>query len=304
MTRRTNVVLGLALSLVLAACGSNTVPIGDDAPNDGSATGDGAGGDGSGTGDGGITFADAPPSMCNPAPDPALPQCSNGCDDDGDGEVDGADIECTGAHDNDEAGFATGIHGDNIDAKQQDCFFDGNSGSGGGDCQYYTCCLLDDPQTPAVECGDPDLGLQHSGYEDPQHSCGNADECKMYCADLAPPGCDCFGCCTICDAAGCVDIAINPVISPDCNDTNIHDPTKCTACFKSTECNGGECDTNPNDCILCPGEDPSNLPMSCGGTATCPNRPDGSPGITCDATHPCGANQFCASGCCVASDPG
>src|SRR5262245_39491568 len=106
MTRRTKLAMGLALSLVLAACGSNTVPIGDDAPNDGSASGDGANGDGTGGGgDGGISFTDGPMSMCNPAPDPALPQCSNGCDDDGDGQIDGADIECTGARDNDESSF-------------------------------------------------------------------------------------------------------------------------------------------------------------------------------------------------------
>jgi hypothetical protein len=232
-----------------------------------------------------------------------LPECSNGCDDDGDGDVDGWDIECTGSADDDESSFATNIPGDNQDDRQQDCFFDGNSGSGGGDCQYYTCCLLDDPTTGDIECGDPALGLQHPGYVSPTESCDNADSCQTYCADLAPPGCDCFGCCTICAdnpatpgaEQECVDIAINPAISPTCDDSAVFDPARCTPCVQNTECGGGACQTGGDDCILCPGEDPSSLPESCGGTSACP---DGTP--PCSTTDDCAANQFCASGCCIA----
>ncbi|HTV23935.1 MAG TPA: hypothetical protein VMG12_34830, partial [Polyangiaceae bacterium] len=67
--------------------------------------------------------------------------CNNGIDDDGDGTVDGFDIECTGGIDNDEGSFATGIPGDNRDPKWQDCFFDGNSGHGDDRCRYPTACL-------------------------------------------------------------------------------------------------------------------------------------------------------------------
>jgi hypothetical protein len=56
--------------------------------------------------------------------------CSDGIDNDGDGTIDGFDLECTGPADNDEGTFATGISGDNVDPKWQDCFFDGNSGGG------------------------------------------------------------------------------------------------------------------------------------------------------------------------------
>src|SRR5690606_26909529 len=70
--------------------------------------------------------------------------CSNGVDDDGDGKVDGFDEECTGAADDDEGTFATGISGDNVDPKWQDCFFDGNSGAGDDGCRYHTDCLTGD----------------------------------------------------------------------------------------------------------------------------------------------------------------
>ena len=47
---------------------------------------------------------------------PVVGQCFYG--------IDLADPECVGAADNDEATYATGISGDNIDACKQDCFFD------------------------------------------------------------------------------------------------------------------------------------------------------------------------------------
>jgi hypothetical protein len=36
-------------------------------------------------------------------------QCSSCKDDDGDGQIDGFDLQCTGPNDNDESSFATGI---------------------------------------------------------------------------------------------------------------------------------------------------------------------------------------------------
>jgi hypothetical protein len=81
------------------------------------------------------------PALCGNAPC----QCNNGQDDDGDGTIDGADVECTGALDDDERTFATGIPGDNKDPKWQDCFFDGNSGAGNDGCNQHTCCLLQAP---------------------------------------------------------------------------------------------------------------------------------------------------------------
>ena len=56
--------------------------------------------------------------------------CGDGEDNDGDGLVDNMDTECMGPCDDDESSFATGIPGDNMDCKKQDCFFDGDSGGG------------------------------------------------------------------------------------------------------------------------------------------------------------------------------
>ncbi|HYP88299.1 MAG TPA: hypothetical protein VEQ59_09095, partial [Polyangiaceae bacterium] len=104
--------------------------------------------------------------------------CSNGLDDDGDGLIDGFDPECTGAADDDEGTFATGIPGDNRDPKWQDCFFDGNSGAGDDGCRYATGCLT----------GDLDRD---------DKACALTDACIEFCAPLVPNGCDCFGCCTV-----------------------------------------------------------------------------------------------------------
>ena len=110
----------LAVAIILTACGGHH------------GTGDDATGDGGNGGDGSTTFIDAPPfdGTCTPGG----PQCSNCKDDDGDGLIDGFDPECTGPFDNDEGSFATGIPGDNKDAINQDCFFDGNSGAGNDGC--------------------------------------------------------------------------------------------------------------------------------------------------------------------------
>ena len=110
-------------------------------------------------------------------------QCADGMDNDGDGEADGFDTECVSAGDNDEGSFATGISGDNMDPKWQDCFFDGNSGAGDDDCRYATECL-----TAGKEQTDPDCML--------------TKECIEFCKPLAPNGCDCFGCCEVRDEKG------------------------------------------------------------------------------------------------------
>ena len=92
----------------------------------------------------------------------ALPDgvCANGIDDDGDGLIDGFDPECTGAADNDEGTFATGIPGDNRDPVWQDCFFDGNSGAGEDGCRYHTDCLYGD-----LPADDPDCVLSQECVE-------------------------------------------------------------------------------------------------------------------------------------------
>ncbi len=210
-------------------------------------------------------------------------QCSNGIDDDGDGLIDGFDPECTGAADNDESSFATGIPGDNRDPKWQDCFFDGNSGAGDDGCRYSTSCLTGD--LPLTD-----------------HDCIVTQSCIDYCAQVTPNGCDCFGCCTVQQTDGStVDI----MEVPTCSLLNLSDTTACPRCVKTTQC-GNTC----GECELCLGKTVADLPASCtpqtgtGGTTGAGGAP---PVYTCDnGTQVCGPDlpcpsttQFCSMGCCL-----
>jgi len=273
-------ILGL---LFVVACGDN-----------GSGTGDGGTGGDGGDGDGGCTglCTDAPPfgGMCDPT---STIQCANCDDDDGDGDIDGDDIHCSGPLDDDEGSFGTGIPGDNIDAVKQDCFFDGNSGAGNDGCDIHVCCILG--ATTKAECP---IGANRFKPEECPPPIGTrplSQQCIDNCGSVTPPGCDCFGCCTICDPANpstCYDIATNPSTSPLCTDENLADPTKCLRCVKSTGCGPTEC--GGDTCILCPGQDPSSLPAECNGTQTCPT------GTTvCGANMECPANTYCSNGCCI-----
>jgi hypothetical protein len=263
---------------MLVACGHKTNG-GTGDPDGGGTTGDGGGT----TGDGGSL----------PGCVPGLTQCSNCIDDDGDGRTDGFDPECTGASDNDEATFSTGIPGDNIDPVQQDCFFDGNSGAGNDGCNIHVCCLLG-----AKTVADCPLGANQYNPADCPPPIGTAtlpQKCIDTCGKLAPPGCDCFGCCTICDPVSnqCFDIDVNPAVSPNCTPDAIGDPTKCLQCTKNTQCGSSTC--GEGTCILCPGQDPSDLPASCGGTSSCPNNE-----TPCVDDGSCSAGTYCSAGCCIA----
>jgi hypothetical protein len=212
----------------------------------------------------------------------AAAQCNDCVDNDNDGRIDGDDPECTGALDDDEGSFATGIPGDNIDRIKQDCFYDGNSGSGDDGCDLHVCCLLE------LEGGECPGDLQPQQY-DPDE-CTPSQQCIDNCQPLTPPGCDCFGCCTVCGDAGCFDILANPAVAPDCESEVVDDPDLCPRCEKVTECQA-ECE--PESCVLCPGQDPEDLPPGC--EPTCPN------GLTvCGASADCASGEFCANGCCVA----
>lgn len=260
----------------------------------GSGNPDGAGDDDGNTGgDGNMVIVDAPlPPGCT-APIPGNPQCSNCIDDDGDGKMDMDDIECTTPQDNDEGSFRTGLPGDNVDGKHQDCFFDGDSGAGNDGCDIHTCCLLGLTTQAACNAAGFPGNYVPSDCPPPVGTRQLSQQCIDTCGNAAPPGCDCFGCCTVCDAQGCVDISENPVVAPMCDGSVIHDPTKCPVCTKVTSCGGGDC--NPEMCILCPGQDPSSLPPECNGTASCPT------GTTaCPNGNECPSGTFCGdSKCCV-----
>jgi hypothetical protein len=280
--------LALAFLFVLAACGGSHGSGGDDA------------GGGGGDDAPGIMF-DSP--MFSGTCTPGGPQCSNCIDDDGDGRIDGFDPECTGPFDNDESSFATGIPGDNKDPINQDCFFDGDSGAGNDGCNQHVCCLLG--ATTKAQCQTDLIGIVNNPDVEgnkydvtkcfaPLGSAPIPPKCVMTCAAITPPGCDCFGCCTVCEpgTSTCFDIAINPSTSPDCTPDTLSDPTKCKTCTKTTACEGPLC--GGTSCVLCPGEDPNDLDPSCNGTITCPA------GITaCPNGGGCPDQTYCASGCCI-----
>lgn len=302
--------LGLCASLAFA-CGNNSGSKGD--------AGGGGGDDGGGSNadaDPSVGGIDAPPfgGACTPVA--GAPQCSDCVDNDSDGYIDGFDPQCTGPLDRLEDSFATGIPGDNIDATMQDCFFDGNSGAGNDGCNQHVCCLLQasNQQTcamlaPASNATKYDIAACYQ----PFGSTPVPTKCQMNCGPLAPPGCDCFGCCTVCNGTGCKDIVVNPAVSPNCTQANVTDPgldgiqgtadDPCKACVKNTNCGTTTCAFNSTtSCTPCPGQCTSNgvcnppLPSSCGGTSACPT------GYTaCDAANmnACPAGTYCSSGCCV-----
>lgn len=266
------------------------------AATDSSSSNGDAGVGATGSGNGGlhlppnVRVGDAGALMCGNA----ACQCNNGLDDDGDGVVDGFDVECTGALDDDESSFATGIPGDNRDPKWQDCFFDGNSGAGDDRCRYPTGCL-----TGELSQSDP--------------ACATTEACRNNCAPLAPNGCDCFGCCAVQLPSGqSVDI----LLQDSCSLERIGDTQACPRCTQSASC-GNAC----GECELCPGKTAADLPASCNPVPQMPaGDPDGdptgepsdppaepaAPTPTCDgrtacaAQADCSSGEFCSLGCCLA----
>jgi len=222
-------------------------------------------------------------------------QCTNCIDDDGDGKVDAADLQCTGAADDDETSYGTGIPGDNVDPKWQDCFFDGDSGAGNDGCRYHTDCL-----SGAKPANDPD--------------CIVSQQCIDFCMKGTPNGCDCFGCCSVQVSGGTTkDVRLSDQCTPD----TINDEAKCVPCTKTTQCNN-----TCGHCELCIGK--TTLPDDCtptgtggtGGTGTGGTGTGGTGGScptpTCEGgAQPCGTSclpqcptgLYCLTGCCTSIGP-
>ncbi len=209
--------------------------------------------------------------------DGALYACGDCMDNDGDGKYDGADPECVSPCDDREDTFSTGLPGDNMDPCKQDCFFDGNSGGGPGDCAWNLAC---DPMNP---------GGDKCPYDPNQNNCPDmqSDECIQNCQ--VPNGCDCFGCCTVEVDGMSYDIFLG---DEDCSLAEI---ASCEQCTPNQDCDE-EC--HPEDCEVCFGQE---LPPGCDES-------------TCDVGTPCmvddmgGSNcpggEFCSTGCCVPIVPG
>jgi hypothetical protein len=192
--------------------------------------------------------------------------CGDGIDNDGDGKIDAQDPECSGPCDNDEGSFATGIPGDNKDACKQDCFFDGNSGSGNDGCEWNLKC---DPLSPGQN-----LKPKACPYDPSYKNCPGQQSalCKQVCLYLTPNGCDCFGCCTVFIGPG-VSITVFLGSGPTCSVTT---PQNCAPCTPVPDCN------NPcGECELCLGKTINDLPAHCFQKPT----PDGSV-VTADGGAP------------------
>lgn len=207
--------------------------------------------------------------------------CGNGEDDDDDGLVDLMDPECTGPCDDDESSFATGIPGDNMDCKQ-DCFFDGNSGQGDDGCIWNLRC---DPENPGAE-----IGCEYTGG----NNCENESqaswdqECIDFCLPFVPPGCDCFGCCTVSTEDGDVNVFLNSDEDGECALDNLD---ACQSCTINDDC-GNPCD---GECELCFGQD--ELPEGC-DEAECKF------GDACEVVADCPNDWYCLQGCCLPPPPG
>ena len=212
-------------------------------------------------------------------------QCSDGIDNDGDGKIDYDDPECVGPLDNDEATFATGIPGDNVDSCKQDCFFDGNSGMGDDGCEWQLKC---DPTSVDNKCPF-DSSYAQSHATECSTSASQSQPCLDACQKLVPNGCDCFGCCVVPGAP-------NPIrLAATCTAADFGDPTKCPTCTQVTQC-ANTCD----HCEICIGK--PTLPADCatdGGTPTptCGAWLACGPGTPLAATD-CPANYGCVTGCC------
>ena len=240
--------------------------------------------------DGRVVDPGAGPGPCTPG----TTQCTNCKDDDGDGKIDWMDPECTGPLDNDESTYATGIPGDNVDACKQDCWFDGNSGSGDDQCLWdLRCstatankdCPFDSKIVGTKECAPP------------------TDFCKKYCEPLTPKGCDCFGCCSVFDASG-VEHTVKLIST--CSVAALGDATKCPTCTKSADCGEpcGRCDfclgktTVPPDCYpSAPDAGPDATTTDAAPPPPPGTCPDGV--VACDAAHPCVTGSYCLTGCCM-----
>jgi hypothetical protein len=201
-------------------------------------------------------------------------ECGDGIDNDGDELIDLSDTECTGPCDDDESSFQTGLPGDNVDCKQ-DCFFDGNSGQGDDKCEWDLKC---DPENPGEHIGCAYTGGQNCGDGTPEQT----QHCIDYCSQFTPPGCDCFGCCTVEGPDGPVHIFLNS--SPECSLENLD---ACTTCTPQEEECGNPCD--PEGCEVCFGE--TEPPEGC-GEQMCDS------GMACPNANECPTDWYCYLGCC------
>ncbi len=263
------------LTTLTATTAEPTTGGGSDTSLDPSTGGSSGGATASGTTD--ATTGPVGPCMPIACPDGKTWACGDCMDNDGDGLVDLADPECISPCDDREDNFSTGLPGDNMDPCKQDCFFDGNSGGGKGDCAWDLGC---DPMNPG---GD-------SCPYNPDKVC--SDTQSMECTETCntPSGCDCFGCCTVSVDGMNYDIFLG---SDNCSEDTIE---QCQMCTKNDDCDDP---CMPELCELCFGEtelpDGCDMPL-CEGLDPCT--------IDKEGMSNCPEGTYCQTGCCQLLIPG
>ena len=154
-------------------------------------------------------------------------ECSDGLDNDGNGQIDSASVYCKLPGNNDESSFRSGIPGDDGNLPRSlDTFFDLNGGSGDDSCNLHACCMI------AGACpADLEPGLFNPSL------CIAAVACVDNTKPVIQPGCDAFGCCEMHDTITSTDriVFINPVVSPNCTIATIGDGASCRACTPNPE---------------------------------------------------------------------
>ena len=205
-----------------------------------------------------------------------VPSNCDQIDNDGDGKYDMDDPECTTPCDDSEGSFLTDLPGQNQDCKN-DCYWDSDSGTGNDKCEYDMQC---DPQNP---------GAQINCEFDTECPADIPQQCLDVCGPLIPNGCDCFGCCEV-PNSGDPPQYIFLGGSSECSFDNLDG---CTSCTFQEEC-ANEC--VPEECELCFGQDPDDLPEDC-------NEPECPDGVTsCLDTEDCPDGFFCLAGCCFSPE--
>lgn len=170
------------------------------------------------------------PECVSACEDGKVHACGDCLDNDGDGASDCDDPDCFGPCDDSEEELGSPLEGK--DPCKQDCYFDGDAGQGGGDCQWNLKC---DPLAPgpAVCPYNPNLDPDEpDDLTDDYGKCvdGDPSTCADHCSP--PNGCDCFGCCTV----GDVDLFIG---SPGCSSDDL---SPCKPCTKQDALCGNPCD--------------------------------------------------------------
>lgn len=164
------------------------------------------------------------PTVCDG--DGQVHACGDCDDNDGDEQIDCADPDCFGPCDDSEAELGSPL--EDKDPCKQDCYFDGDGGQGGGDCQWNLKC---DPLGPDPKCPyngwEPDLDAP---LDLGQCVDGDAASCMDHCSP--PKGCDCFGCCVFPNEPD-PDVDARFIGSPGCT---VDAPGSCAPCTQQQWC--------------------------------------------------------------------